>query len=99
MGLPKAKDRRPSIAGLRTVQGRALDQRLRGRSLRVHSSHETAPRRLNYSKDRQQAEWGSETIFAKQQMSRSNVRFGSEADIQACLSNVRFTPESGHSPA
>jgi hypothetical protein len=25
-----------------------------------------------------------------------NVRFGSEADIEACLLNVRYTPESGH---
>jgi hypothetical protein len=25
-----------------------------------------------------------------------NVRFGSKADIAACLSDVRFTPESGH---
>src|SRR5436305_14164601 len=27
---------------------------------------------------------------------RVNVRFGSEADISACLSDVRFTPKSGH---
>jgi hypothetical protein len=26
-----------------------------------------------------------------------NVRFGSKADISALVSNVRFTPESGHS--
>jgi hypothetical protein len=26
----------------------------------------------------------------------ANVRFGSEADIGACLHDVRFTPESGH---
>jgi hypothetical protein len=25
-----------------------------------------------------------------------NVRFGSKADIEACLRNVRFTPKSGH---
>ena len=25
-----------------------------------------------------------------------NVRFGSEADIKACITNVRFTPKSGH---
>ena len=27
---------------------------------------------------------------------RSNVRFGSLADILRCGSDVRFTPESGH---
>jgi len=26
----------------------------------------------------------------------SDVRYGSEADIQPCLSDVRFTPKSGH---
>src|SRR5215831_19357230 len=26
----------------------------------------------------------------------ANVRFGSKADIGACLRNVRFTPKSGH---
>jgi len=26
-----------------------------------------------------------------------NVSFGSKADISACVRNVRFTPESGHS--
>ena len=26
-----------------------------------------------------------------------NVRFGSKADISACVSDVRFTPKSGHS--
>jgi hypothetical protein len=26
-----------------------------------------------------------------------NVRFGSEADISACVRDVRFTPKSGHS--
>jgi len=25
-----------------------------------------------------------------------NVRFGSQADISACVGHVRFTPESGH---
>jgi len=29
----------------------------------------------------------------------SNVRFGSKADKTACLTNVRFTPESGHRSA
>ena len=33
--------------------------------------------------------------FARQQ-SQDNVRFGSKADIDACPSNVRFTPNSGH---
>jgi len=28
---------------------------------------------------------------------RSNVRFGSKADIAECETNVRFTPKSGHS--
>ena len=27
---------------------------------------------------------------------RVNVRFGSKADISACVRDVRFTPESGH---
>ncbi len=26
----------------------------------------------------------------------ADVRFGSEADIWTCVTNVRFTPESGH---
>ena len=29
-------------------------------------------------------------------MALANVRFGSKADISACLYDVRFTPESGH---
>ena len=29
-------------------------------------------------------------------LSRTHVRFGSKADIAACPSHVRFTPESGH---
>jgi hypothetical protein len=39
---------------------------------------------------------GSEHHFAWQQTSRSNVRFGSKADIEVRLSDVRFTPKSGH---
>src|SRR5262245_23924593 len=34
--------------------------------------------------------------FAWQQSSGSNVRFGSKADIQHSLTDVRFTPKSGH---
>jgi hypothetical protein len=37
--------------------------------------------------------------FAWQQSLGSNVRFGSKADIQPCLSDVRFTPNSGHGSA
>ena len=33
--------------------------------------------------------------FAWQQSLGSNVRFGSKADIQPCLSDVRFTPMCG----
>ena len=33
---------------------------------------------------------------ASQQIQVANVRFGSKADIAAPLSNVRFTPNSGH---
>jgi len=29
----------------------------------------------------------------------ANVRFGSKADIQRRLANVRFTPQSGHGSA
>jgi len=29
----------------------------------------------------------------------ADVRFGSKADIQPCLSDVRFTPNSGHGSA
>ena len=32
-------------------------------------------------------------------MKLANVRFGSKADIPASQSDVRFTPESGHSGA
>ena len=37
--------------------------------------------------------------FARQQFRAAHVRFGSEADIQPCLSDVRFTPKSGHGSA
>src|SRR6516164_1303380 len=39
---------------------------------------------------------GFDCHFAWQQSSGPNVRFGSKADIAACLINVRFTPKSGH---
>jgi hypothetical protein len=39
---------------------------------------------------------GADRYFAWQQSSGLNVRFGSKADIEACPSNVRFTPKSGH---
>src|SRR5215468_3073096 len=39
---------------------------------------------------------GSDRHFAWQQSSGPNVRFGSKADIAAPLTNVRFTPKSGH---
>ena len=39
---------------------------------------------------------GSDHHFAWQQSSGPNVRFGSEADIEAASPHVRFTPESGH---
>ena len=39
---------------------------------------------------------GSDRHFAWQQSSGPNVRFGSKADISARLSDVRFTPKSGH---
>ena len=38
---------------------------------------------------------GSDRHFAWQQSSGPNVRFGSEADIQRRVSDVRFTPKSG----
>jgi hypothetical protein len=34
--------------------------------------------------------------FASQQIAASHVCFGSKADIEVSLSNVRFTPKSGH---
>jgi hypothetical protein len=34
---------------------------------------------------------------ASQQICMSDVRFGSKADIEACLRDVRFTRKSGHS--
>jgi hypothetical protein len=34
--------------------------------------------------------------FAEQQFSKTHVRFGSKADIQRRLTNVRFTRKSGH---
>jgi hypothetical protein len=39
---------------------------------------------------------GFDGHFAQQQSLRPNVRFGSKADIQRRLSDVRFTLESGH---
>jgi hypothetical protein len=33
---------------------------------------------------------------ASQQIWITDVRFGSKADINACLRDVRFTPKSGH---
>src|SRR5262249_48641614 len=33
---------------------------------------------------------------ASRQILAANVRFGSKADIEACLRDVRFTPKSGH---
>jgi hypothetical protein len=33
---------------------------------------------------------------SQQQFRIANVRFGSKADIKACLSDVPFTPNSGH---
>jgi len=37
--------------------------------------------------------------FARQQSRAAHVRFGSKADIQRPLSDVRFTPKSGHRTA
>jgi hypothetical protein len=34
--------------------------------------------------------------LAQQQFCEAHVRFGSKADIEACPSDVRFTPKSGH---
>jgi hypothetical protein len=34
--------------------------------------------------------------FAQQQLAQAHVRFGSKTDIRARLSNVCFTPKSGH---
>jgi len=42
---------------------------------------------------------GPTVSFAWQLFSGSNVRFGSEADIGVRLSDVRFTPKSGHRAA
>jgi len=41
-------------------------------------------------------EIGADHHFAWQQSLGPNVRFGSKADIQPRLIDVRFTPESGH---
>ena len=38
---------------------------------------------------------GLQGQFAKQQSQAADVRFGSEADIEAPQSDVRFTPKSG----
>jgi hypothetical protein len=41
--------------------------------------------------------WARRTIILREQRSSGpNVRFGSEAEIQAPASHVRFTPERGH---
>jgi hypothetical protein len=46
------------------------------------------------------SEWlapdGLSIDLAAQQVSKADVRFGSKADIEACLSDVRFTSNSGH---
>jgi hypothetical protein len=34
--------------------------------------------------------------LAQQQFCEAHVRFGSKADIEGRLGNVRFTPKSGH---
>jgi len=39
---------------------------------------------------------GRVSCLARQSGFLANVRFGSKADIQQCLTNVRFTPKSGH---
>ena len=44
-------------------------------------------------------EMGSDCHFAARQSWGPNVRFGSKADIEACLRDVRFTPKSGHGSA
>ena len=41
-------------------------------------------------------EMGFRGQFARQQFLAAHVRFGSKADIRARLSNVCFTPKSGH---
>jgi len=35
-------------------------------------------------------------VASGDQRSAFDVRFGSKADIEACIRDVRFTPESGH---
>jgi hypothetical protein len=39
---------------------------------------------------------GAKKVRAQFVTQASGVRFGSEADIAACLINVCFTPKSGH---
>ena len=53
-----------------------------------------APKRLQQGFST--GEMGSERRFAWQQSRRSNVRFGSKADIAPYGTHVRFTPKSGH---
>src|SRR5215469_8861981 len=43
------------------------------------------------------SEMGFREQFAGTQSRAAHVRFGSKADISACLQHVRFTPKSGHS--
>src|SRR6516162_11007374 len=42
------------------------------------------------------ARLGTTRLSVKLARGFANVRFGSEADIEACPFDVRFTPESGH---
>jgi hypothetical protein len=41
---------------------------------------------------------GIDGQFARHQSKAAHVRFGSKADITSIQRDVRFTPESGHSP-
>src|SRR6516164_5052835 len=56
----------------------------------------TTPDRMRLQQGFATDEMGFRGQFAQQQSCAAHVRFGSKADIAASLSDVRFTPKSGH---
>jgi hypothetical protein len=73
----------------------------------MKSRHRTASPRLGTTPDFglqftrsnheiETSEMGFNGQFALHRFPAARVGFGSKADILPCLSNVRFTPKSGH---
>jgi hypothetical protein len=56
----------------------------------------TTPSRTQLQQGFATGETGFGGQFAQQQSCAPHVRFGSKADMTACLDDVRFAPKSGH---